>query len=59
MSTAQVSLKSSNDEKQHICEICGKRFKSKYYLIVHNRIHSGENLYDCDKCDKNFLRKDI
>ena len=44
MNTVETSLKSPNDEKQHICETCEKSFKSKSALNLHRRNHSGENL---------------
>ena len=43
MNTAQINLKSSNDENQHACETCGKAFKSKSPRIFHKRVHSGVN----------------
>ena len=49
MNTAQT-----NELNQHVRDICGKSFKSKYYLKVHKRIHSSKTLYNCDACYKNF-----
>ena len=40
-----------------ICGVCKKRFKTKYLLNVHKRVHSGENPYKCDICAKNFTLK--
>ena len=57
MSTAQALVKYSNDENQHVCETCGKGFKSKSKFIVHNRIHSVERSFSCDICDKSFSQK--
>ena len=57
MNSGQTYLNSSNNENKHVCESCGKYFKSEYYLIVHKRIHSGEKSYNCDICDKNFAWK--
>ena len=57
MNTSQTSLKFSNDEKQHVCETCGKYFKSKAHLIVHKRINSGEKPYICHICDRSFDNK--
>ena len=33
------------------CEVCGKQLMSSGGLIVHRRIHSGENPYNCTYCD--------
>ena len=43
MNTAQTNLKFSNDEKQRVCQTCRKGFKSKSYLTVHKKNHSGKN----------------
>ncbi|XP_024149362.1 telomere zinc finger-associated protein isoform X2 [Oryzias melastigma] len=40
------------------CDTCHKSFKSKYYLKVHNRRHTGEKPFTCLKCDKKYLRKE-
>ena len=39
------------------CGVCKKIFKTKSYLNVHKRIHSGENPYKCDVCQKGFSVK--
>ena len=59
MNIAQRIFKSSNDEKQHICETCGKIVKFRSALIIHNRILSVEKPFICDTCDKSFGRKDV
>ncbi|XP_029361886.1 telomere zinc finger-associated protein isoform X2 [Echeneis naucrates] len=40
------------------CPICDKSFKSKYYLKVHNRRHTGERPFGCPKCGKRYFRKE-
>ncbi|XP_029012140.1 telomere zinc finger-associated protein [Betta splendens] len=40
------------------CPICDKSFKSKYYLKVHNRRHTGERPFGCHKCGKKYFRKE-
>ncbi|XP_049437329.1 telomere zinc finger-associated protein isoform X3 [Epinephelus fuscoguttatus] len=40
------------------CPICDKSFKSKYYLKVHNRRHTGERPFGCLKCGKRYFRKE-
>ncbi|KAM6924506.1 uncharacterized protein zbtb48 [Xenentodon cancila] len=40
------------------CPICHKFFKSKYYLKVHNRRHTGERPFACGKCGKRYFRKE-
>nr|XP_046253421.1 telomere zinc finger-associated protein isoform X2 [Scatophagus argus] len=40
------------------CPICRKSFKSKYYLKVHNRRHTGERPFGCLKCGKRYFRKE-
>uniref|UniRef100_A0A8C6U1S0 Zinc finger protein 865 n=1 Tax=Neogobius melanostomus TaxID=47308 RepID=A0A8C6U1S0_9GOBI len=40
------------------CPVCNKSFKSKYYLKVHNRRHTGEKPFVCGKCGKRYFRKE-
>ncbi|XP_072222933.1 uncharacterized protein zbtb48 [Leuresthes tenuis] len=40
------------------CPTCHKCFKSKYYLKVHNRRHTGERPFGCLKCGKRYFRKE-
>ena len=57
MNTSKASLKSSNDVKQHFCETCRKGFELKFYLTVHNKIHSRVNRLSCNICGKRFAWK--
>ncbi|XP_028308090.1 telomere zinc finger-associated protein isoform X2 [Gouania willdenowi] len=48
----------TDSEKKKKCLICNKSFKSKYYLKVHNRRHTGERPFGCNKCGKKYFRKE-
>ncbi|XP_019721570.1 zinc finger and BTB domain-containing protein 48 [Hippocampus comes] len=62
----RASLRESGDgktaegepENSVCCPVCHKVFKSKYYLKVHNRRHTGEKPFGCHKCGKHYFRKE-
>ena len=39
------------------CDVWKKNFKTKSYLKVHKRVHTGEKPFKCDFCDKSFIVK--
>lgn len=39
------------------CTICHKTFQAKRYLVDHMRLHSDNQTYACQCCDRKFLRK--
>ena len=42
---------------QHVCQVCGKRFKWASRLNSHQITHSNEKPYQCNVCKKRFKRK--
>ena len=48
---------SSNDDKRHKCDDCGKGFTNKHHLLDHKNIHTGEKPYKCKHCSACFASK--
>lgn len=46
-----------NQERNHICELCGYATISQEYLTLHRDIHFPRNPCVCDVCKKKFRNK--
>jgi len=45
-------LEEHYSEKKYKCKTCGKAFQRNYYLLEHERIHSGVKPFVCNICGK-------
>ncbi|KAJ0064923.1 hypothetical protein NL108_017658 [Boleophthalmus pectinirostris] len=54
MRTNSLNSKPSLSRNKHQCPICKKKFTCKYYLKIHNNIHTGAKPFSCSFCKKTF-----
>ena len=45
------------EEKPHQCNVCGKTFSKRSYLVTHTRTHTGEKPHQCNVCGKTFRKR--
>ncbi|CEP01158.1 hypothetical protein PBRA_008470 [Plasmodiophora brassicae] len=46
------------DERQFVCALCGKAFKTVDALAKHRKVHTQDKAHQCDICRRSFRRKD-
>ncbi|XP_044727283.1 zinc finger protein 260-like isoform X2 [Chrysoperla carnea] len=47
-----------DNERNHLCNICGHGLRTASKLRIHLLTHSNERPFACDRCEKTFLRVD-
>lgn len=44
-------------ERKHVCQLCSKRFRTKWHLTEHMIVHTGIYPFQCESCKKGFKRR--
>lgn len=44
-------------DPKHLCEQCGKKFTTRFQVVIHQAVHSEERTNKCPQCPKAFKTK--
>jgi hypothetical protein len=53
----QEHMAKHTGQYEHFCEVCGKGFINRSYLVGHQRIHSNAKPFNCSICGQSFKSK--
>lgn len=42
-------------DSDHMCEVCGQKFKAARYLKEHSNMHTRKRTYQCEHCDRVYF----
>ncbi|XP_069692779.1 zinc finger protein OZF-like isoform X2 [Periplaneta americana] len=54
---ADAKFKLQMQEKNYVCDTCGRRFAFRCLLRDHVNMHSGMKPYSCSECDRTFAQR--
>lgn len=53
---SQIDKSQGQDQQRsHVCEVCGNTYKYRHALEVHMRRHRGDKPYKCEYCERCFV----
>ena len=41
-------------QRNFVCGVCGKKFRTRWHLETHERIHTGARPFACEVCGRTF-----